>query len=227
MMSELLWIARPTRIDKPEPPKPTIMSPTFLDWKISPKIERYRVLGLGERDPEYEGSFILPVSTSHFEDGRFRNRRRRMHIITRKFYTNATYSRGLGKERVVAAVTAISRGGELLPPTVGEIILLRRRLVAAKVPKSGYYESGLGARKFFSKDDMMWASMLCNNKLPPTVNVRDMPVWDGTDRARVVLEQIFGEAVPSFAGYIFFNTDSLREVFSGIGIVLLRPHRRK
>lgn len=209
-------------------PKMTIMSPTFLDWKISPKIERYRVLGLGERDPEYEGSFILPVSTSHFEDGRFRNRRRRMHIITRKFYTNATYSRGLGKERVVAAVTAISRGGELLPPTSDEIILLRRRLVAAKVPKSGYYGAGIGSRTYwYSKGDMMWASMLCNNVSPPVFNVRDMAVWDFGDRARVVLEQIFGEAVPSFAGYIFFNTDSLREVFSGIGIVQLRQHRRK
>jgi len=202
------------------------MSPTYLDWKINPKIERYRLLGLGERDPDYEGSFIIPVS-AYWNDGeRFVTRRRRMHVIARKYFGNQTDGRGIGNPNVVAAVTAIGKDGELLPPIQEEMVLLFRRVAAAKVEKSNYYEIGF-RRKYFMAGDMMSATYLSSRVAPKFLNTpgnrrRD----DYSERAMRALERIFGAAVPDFAGYMFYCADAFLRIYSADGN-LAHKHRQR
>lgn len=186
-------------------------STTHLDWLISPKIERYRVLGLGETHPQIEGSFIIPIRTMNeflSSHGDIHYRTRRCHIITRRFS-----SYGRGRAKVAAAVTALGKDGAIDSPFYSEVWKIANRLTNARAPATGKFHVGPNRNEIYNAGDLLPSCALRNEG---AIQV----VADGVAHNEVGLENVLesaaeifgGLALPECAAFVFCNAMSLMEI---------------
>ena len=168
-----------------------------LKWEISPHLERYRILGLGEKHPGVEGSFIIPVHT--MERGK-----RKCHVVTRPFSLN----RGRGTPQVAAMMTVVDDEGELHRPTIFEVWKIANRLVMARVEDDGVYRVGVGEKRRLHRGQNLSAAALRG--------IGAIKVFDGEsilrlndvdfDHVNGTIDETFSHVVGyHVAGFAFFN----------------------